>query len=270
MTESLKQFTKDGKFLMLAFDHRGSFKKLMNPEDPKSVSNEQAIELKRDVISTLDGQFSGLLVDIDTGLPAYESKTAPYLLPLEASGYVEDGGDRITKIEKKAAEIKELGAKGAKVLFYINPGADTLGKQLDTAKQVVEDCQSAGLPLFLEIRVYPENLTSAEMVEGALSSMQKFGITPDVWKLEYPGSLEACQKLTEMCGDTPWILLTAGVGFDQFVDQLKDAAKAGAQGFLAGRAVWQEAAKLEGEAKTEFLKETLPERFKTISDIVLG
>ncbi len=269
MTEDLKQFTKDDKFLMLAFDHRGSFKKFINPNNPDSVTAEQATLLKKKIISSLDGLFSGILVDIETGLPAYENRSVPFLLPLEASGYVEDGGDRITKIERKATEIKQLGAHGAKILLYFNPDVPSANQQLETALKVVEDCRSVGLPLFLEIRVYPENAVAPSLVERSVQAFQKAGVKPDVWKLEYPGNLESCKVITETVGDTPWILLTAGVSFDQFADQLRDAAASGVDGFLAGRAVWQEAAKLTGEAQEEFLRDELPKRFKLISHMML-
>ena len=96
-------------------------------------------------------------------------------------------------------------------------------------------------------------------------------IIPDVWKLEYPGDLESCEKISELVGSTPWILLTRGEKFDGFASQLKDAVEAGAVGFLAGRALWQEI----GECKTEkerkdFLNKEVVNRFKIISDIVLG
>lgn len=262
MRQELQPFTRDGKFLMLAFDHRGSFKKLLKP-------GEDAVSAKREVISSMAGQFSGLLIDVETGLPAFRPPSAPYLLPLEKSGYVEDGGDRLTEIERSANELKRLGASGAKVLFYISPAADSLARQLETARKVISDCQSESLPLFLEIRVYPEADSSAELVERSLKAFLDQKLIPGVWKLEYPGNAEACRKLTEMAGETPWILLTAGVGFERFCEQLKDAISGGAQGFLAGRAVWQDVFKLHGNEREEFLSKTLPERFRQISGIVL-
>ena len=73
-----------------------------------------------------------------------------------------------------------------------------------------------------------------------------------------------------MLGDTPWIILTRGDTFDKFTAELEDAIKAGAKGFLAGRALWQEVCSMQGEEKERFLKETLPNRFKKISEIALG
>ena len=42
----------------------------------------------------------------------------------------------------------------------------------------------------------------------------------------------------------------------------------GAKGFLAGRALWQEVCTMKGEEKNKFLKETLPDRFRKVSEII--
>ena len=39
----------------------------------------------------------------------------------------------------------------------------------------------------------------------------------------------------------PWVMLSAGVGKEPFQKILSHAFQAGASGFLAGRAIWQEA-----------------------------
>lgn len=268
----VNKFTKDGKFLMLALDHRGSFKKLINPQDPDSVSDEKIIELKKEIIDALDDQFSGLLIDEVWGLQAYQKKTKPFLLPMEKSG------ENVAQLEYTAGHIKDLGASGAKLLIKFNPDDQNAILQIQTAKTALEDCQDNDLPLFLEIVTYVfkpglsiQNQTGFEGSNLVLDSVKKFqeaGVVPDVWKLEYPGSFASCQQLSLLVGDIPWILLTGGDNFDTFKTKLEDADKNGAKGFLAGRALWQETTTLQGEEKLEFLSKTLPDRFKEISNIV--
>ena len=48
---------------MLALDHRGSIKKLMNSLNPESVSDDEVIALKAEIIESLADQFSGVLID---------------------------------------------------------------------------------------------------------------------------------------------------------------------------------------------------------------
>jgi sulfofructosephosphate aldolase len=259
--------------LMLALDHRGSFKKLMNHDNPDSVTDEAAASLKGEIIAAVESQMSGVLIDKDLGLAGYKNPSKPYLLPLEKSGYTDSLGERITELEFSAQNLKDLGAKGAKILLYVNPDVPSLKQQLETAKRALADCHARGIPLFLEIRVYDPKTgdeVSGRVEDLVLRSIKAHldaGIVPDVWKLEFPESAEACKKVTELVGQTPWILLTKGSTFDTFVEQLKQAHVTGAQGFLAGRALWQEVCGLQGDEKQKFLKETLPSRFSQIAAV---
>jgi tagatose 1,6-diphosphate aldolase len=258
---------------MLAFDHRGSFKKLMNPAAPEAVTDEQAIKLKRAIIEACTGEFSGLLIDREYGLPALQGLTLhqPFLLPLEKTGYTEQAGERLTELEIDATGLRSLGADGAKLLLYFNPLLDSSRQQLEVAKQAVADCQAQNFPLFLEIVTYNEGSSSrAELVQGSVEMFLAAGVKPDVFKLEYPGDGGSCQKITDLLGDRPWILLTRGETFDLFTDQLKAAMSAGCRGFLAGRALWQEVCTMQGAEKAEFLSRTLPDRFRQLRQIALG
>lgn len=272
MNPNLKIFAPNDRFLMLAFDHRGSFKKLMNPDDPDQVTDQSATELKRGIIQSLAPQFTGILIDQEYGLPAlqgvnlstrHDGLQAPFLLPLEKSGYSGNADERITELETDAASLKAQGASGAKLLIYFNPDSPSADQQLTVAKQAVTDCRAAGLPLFLEIVTYgqqPEAKT--ELVVKAVEQFLAAGIRPDVYKLGYPGSPEACRQITQMLGEIPWIILTAGESFEVFLTQLRDAMASGAAGFLAGRALWQEACTMDGQDLDQFLVTTLPQRFR--------
>lgn len=277
---NLDKFTTNGKFLMLALDHRGSFKKLMNPEDPESVTDQQVIDLKNEIIESLKDQFSALLIDDHFGLSACHEvcRIKPFLLPLEKSTHT-----GVVELEHSAQDLKNLGASGAKILFDFKPGDENSGKQLEIAEEVLADCQVADFPLFLEIVTHNvgshlrggvENLLSSHLggeqnvVTEAVKDFLTEGITPDVWKLEYPGSVNSAREITDLAGETPWILLTGGTDYETFKKNLEEAVKGGTKGFLAGRALWQEVCTLTGEEKEKFLKETLPARFKEISEIV--
>jgi tagatose-1,6-bisphosphate aldolase len=270
----LANFLKDGKFLMLALDHRGSFKKLMNPDNPDSVTDQMAIDLKGEIINAVKDQMSGVLIDPDFGLPAYVEKTKPFLLPVEKTGYEAKGGERLTKLEYGVPKLMEWGAGGAKILLFFNPYLETAEAQLETGKSVVEECKSRDYPLFLEIVTYEADheVTMEEREKLVIESLKKFvarNVIPDVFKLEYPGSAVACRTISAILQEheVPWILLTRGDSFEHFKEQLKDAVSRGAVGFLAGRALWQEVCTMQGEEKQKFLKETLPERFRIISEI---
>ena len=290
---NLNQFTANGKFLMLALDHRGSIKKLINPENPDSVSDEQVISLKNEIIEALRDQFSALLIDETWGFEACHEicQYKPFLLPVEKSGYMQDREQKVTELEYSVKQLMDMGASGAKLLVYFNPNVESAEKQIETTRKVMEECKENDFPFFLEIVTYTpsENTSdtpgvsangssephtgSEQDISGGnlvIESVKKFidsDVVPDVWKLEYPGSVEQSREITNLVGSTPWILLTGGHDFETFKSNLGNAVKAEASGFLAGRALWQEVCKLDGEEKEKFLNETLPERFKTIAEI---
>lgn len=268
---STEIFTKNGKYLMLAFDHRDSFKKLINP-----FSVENAVEIKKQIIESVYDQMTGVLIDLDYGYPAYakinKSEVKPFLLPIEKSGYIDEAGERITEIAYTVPELISKGAAAIKLLIYFNPDYRSAMLQLKTTRMVVDEAKRQNIPIFLEIVNY-DNENDTNKVIRSLDRFLKNGIYPDVYKLEYPGSLENSKKVTEMLSEhkIPWIILTRGADFNKFVQQLEISVKGGCVGFLAGRSLWQEGPSLKTqEQKDKFYKETLPNRFKQIADIVLN
>ncbi len=272
--ENLSKFQSHGKFLMLALDHRGSFKKYVNSANPEAASDSELIGTKAMIIESVQDQFSGVLIDLDWGLPGYKNKTKPYLLPLEKSGYTEAEGEKVTELGYSAKELKEKGASGAKLLLYFNPEAKSVAQQIATAKSALADSHANEMPFFLEIVTYGNEELGKSRAEWVLRSLEILlneNVIPDVWKLEYPGDAQSCQKITELVGVTPWILLTRGDSFEHFAKQLADAVAGGAVGFLAGRALWQEIGDYKTEEeKKEFLNTVVADRFRKISEICLS
>ncbi len=264
-------FTKDGVYAMLALDHDASFKKMIAGGNSAYVPKEAIVDLKRQIIEPLLPHMSGMLIDSEYGLPAYRGaieKTGSgtsYLLRIEKSGYSGDENNRINDRQFTASELENDGAKGVKLLLYINPSVPAFALQKEFARQVIEESHAANLPVFVEFVTYnvPGNsMTRFEMMDTALTGFISDGIVPDVWKLEYPESPELCEKITERVGNTPWILLSRGVTFDEFLPQLSAAANVGCKGFLAGRALWQEVGTKSEADKEVFLTKEVPERFE--------
>jgi len=98
----------------------------------------------------------------------------------------------------------------------------------------------------------------------------------DVLKAEFPDDpdhetdesvmAEHCRQLTEAAG-IPWVLLSAGVDYDTFEMQTRIACENGASGFLAGRAIWQEAPGMPEAEQDSFLANTSVERLNTLTQI---
>lgn len=266
---------------MLALDHRGSIGKLLEKALGVTPSKEDIIDLKRRIVGCLYDGFSGVLLDPDYGIPAYSSYLSssqitspkPFLLCIEKTGYLDTDTERLTELEYTVSELKNMGAKGIKILLFFHPEAKNAPDQLEIARKVYTGCQKEGLPFFFEILNYPlhgKPYDPSVLVPASVKFFLDNGIKADVFKLEFPGTGESCRKVTGMLGDIPWILLTKGADYEKFKEGLKIAAAGGASGFLAGRSVWQDVCLLPKDKWDGFFNTVVNARFKEISEIILS
>lgn len=232
----MQKFTNDTKYLMLALDQRGSFETLLATSDRQIL-----LDKKRQIIEALTDMFTGVLIDPDYGLSGYKASnsTKPYILCSEKTGYENRNGERLTEVQYTVTELKKMGASGVKLLVYFNPFLESASKQLETAQSVLRDCQEFNLPLFFEIVTYGDQNDKNLVIESVKYFLSN-EFRPDVFKLEYPGSAQACQQVSQLVGETDWIMLTAGADFNEFSTNLETACANGCSGFLAGRSIWQD------------------------------
>ncbi len=62
--------------------------------------------------------------------------------------------------------------------------------------------------------------------------------------------------------------MSAGLDFELFKKEVRIVCKTGASGFLAGRALWQEAPQIRSRAeRTRFLETTAVQRLKQLTEV---
>jgi tagatose-1,6-bisphosphate aldolase len=86
---------------------------------------------------------------------------------------------------------------------------------------------------------------------------------PDLLKLPYPGSVDACEEVAAAVS-MPWAMLSGGGAFDDFRDQFTIAATAGCSGFMVGRALWGEAARAAPQDRAALVREVVRPRFEQL------
>jgi tagatose 1,6-diphosphate aldolase len=160
-----------------------------------------------------------------------------------------------------------------KVLAWHRPDSSETVRtaQQDFAARIGDACRRYDIPYLFELLVYPlpgEANQTTQYIEMAdkksdlvLESVRTFaedryGI--DVFKLESPvpasavpgpegpdpaGVQNAFDEMGRLAG-RPWVMLSAGAGMQEFRSILAHAYRAGASGYLAGRAIWAEPFKL--------------------------
>lgn len=278
--------TEGDVFGIIAFDQRGSYRKMM----PADASYETLAQVKGDIIGALSQEASAILTDPTYGLNAAMrmSPNAGLLLALEKSGYSGDSSYRKTELMPSwtPEKIRKTGASAVKLMVYYHPGSGALADELEQLiRRVVADCHQWDLPIFLEPMSYSlDAAISKDSAEFAAerpalvieTARRLSGSGADVLKLEFPHDIkfnqdqgswsQACAELSE-ASTVPWVLLSAGVDFDQFKPQAQVACERGASGFLAGRAIWKEAAAMSPRDRADFLENTARDRLRQLLDI---
>ncbi len=175
-------------------------------------------------------------------------------------------------------KIKRSGAAGVKLLAWHRPDVRPATQLHQDAfvQAVGEECRVRDIPFILELLIYPFVAEVPDSPEYAAKKPQlvldsvryyadeRFGV--DLLKLEFPADLKYCREFSAGAFDgraresvyslaevetflhdlhavcnVPWVMLSAGVGPHEFSLNLELAFRAGASGFLAGRAVWLDA-----------------------------
>jgi tagatose 1,6-diphosphate aldolase len=285
--------TAQNIFAILAFDHRQSFVKMVNPDQEKSANYSQVVSAKLDVIKTLAPEASGVLLDPLYGASQAISRDvlpakSGLLVAVEKTGYRGKTTARSSTLlpDWGVSQIKKMGADGVKLLIYYHPdGGELTDKQDQLSALVAQQCQEHDIAFFLEAVSYSidpnHNKNSIEFAKERPSLITKLvkrlsDLEPDILKIEFPVDAnhnqdhtfwrEACLSISEI-SSCPWTVLSAGVDFDVFETQVKIACQAGASGFIGGRAVWKEGIPLQAGERLKWLEDVAQIRLKKLNEI---
>ncbi|MCX6011294.1 MAG: tagatose 1,6-diphosphate aldolase [Chloroflexi bacterium] len=285
----------DGIFNMCAMDHRRSLSRIMEGETviEGSTGYEEMAQRKLELCTHLAPHASAVLLDPLFGAAQCIShdalpRSTGLLVSLEASGYAGASEYRMTELEEgwSVEKIKRMGASAVKFLIYYRPDLIELANKLmDLVETVGQECQKYDIPLVIEPLSYPLGGETKNPAQFAAAKEQLVPKTAqhittlpvDLLKSEFPGDLrynqdkakliDICQKL-DKASQVPWVVLSAGVSFDVFCQQVEIACRAGASGFLAGRAIWQEAMNIDDpKERAKMLKTLGVERLKKLTEI---
>ncbi len=282
--------TPDGKFVIMAVDHRGNLQQYLQDAHPaREIGYEAMRDFKLAVTAALQQTFSSVLLDPEfaaaQAIAAHQMPgSAGLIVSAEKWGYTGEATARETAVLPQwgVEKIARMGGDGVKMLLYYHPDSPTAAAQDAVVAQVVEACARHDIPFFLEPIVYSLNpgtrvLSSAEkrpLVIQAARHFTQMGI--DILKAEFPLNIadepdeavwaEACAELTA-ASTVPWVLLSAGVGFTDYRRQAQVACANGCSGVMVGRAVWQEAIPLLGQERQRFLQETAVPRMHELAEI---
>ena len=281
-----------GLITVLALDHRGTLIKAMGLNEKEPNVYIQLRDFKFMAIKYLLPHATAVLIDPQYGgAEAIARGIIPgskgLMISLESSGFVGEPTARLNEIipNWSPAKIKRMGASAIKFKIDYHPDAGKVTRQMEKMiARVSAEAARLDIPLLLEPVSYSIDANmkkeSAEYARQrpaiVLETARRLGPLVDVLKLEFPHDAafnqdekeweKACTDITHT-SPVPWVLLSAGVEFDIFKQQAKVACRAGASGYVAGRAIFQEAAGMQGSAREDFLKNVAAKRMQELKEI---
>ncbi len=256
----------NGTLTMIATDQNSSMIKMMKDALKREPSYEEIVDAKVMLSRALSPHCSGILVD---GYYGYASTLAAWAIPpatgilirVEKSGAPKNAaGAPIAEIEAGwgVAKIKRCGADAVKLLAQFEPGEfDSAERNFELVRRIHDECIQHDILFLLEPIHFPYKVNGVEESKDAVLARKARTVIEtakylsrycDVYKAEFPGTLgvesdsqlmDNLKRLNDAC-ERPWVLLSAGVDYDQYKKQVEMAVKAGASGVLGGRAFWKE------------------------------
>jgi tagatose-1,6-bisphosphate aldolase len=265
--------TDDGTFAVVAMDQRNTLKRMFAAVGHENPTDEELQGVKEDVITALAPAASAFLLDPTYGVPALHAvsdslgKVPGVLVAAEPSSRGSYHGEPRASLApgQDARWVRDQGGSASKFLVQLRAdrqptdGVDLAAEALDVVRELIEDCRVTGVPSVVENLIYPlpgeEPLTPERKADAIIeAAIALDALKPDLLKLEYPGSPEACRRLADSL-TVPWAVLSAGVGFDEFEEVLRISCdEGGASGFIAGRAVWKDAVGMPTGPRLEHLR----------------
>lgn len=273
--------TPEGNMLIVAGDQRNGMKAVMTdaPDGPGSVTFEQLVGAKSDLVRYLGNYAPAILLDPEVALPKIVddgtlSRNTALVVGMDASGFEESDGLRYTRYVDGVTPrvVRDLGGDVAKMLFYMRPDKQGLDSRVaEEIRDIVKSCSSEGLLLIVEILTYKLDGESDEDYKAGFgkliadSARISVECGAKVLKLPYPGSVEACKAVTEAAQGVPWAVLSAGVDHETFIEQVRTAVANGASGAMAGRSLWKDAMAVSPETREDLLTGRALPRLKELA-----
>jgi tagatose-1,6-bisphosphate aldolase len=275
----------DGWFRILAIDHRDSLRAFLAPDRPESVAAERITRIKLDLARAILPAATGVMLEPEYSIPQLlDADAVPdhvgFLAALEAQGYLDDPGAEPTRVLPgwSVSQAAASGAAAVKLLVPYHPDHPLAGQQEQVAATVLAECREVGIPLVLE-PLYFGLGHPRERLDVVLRTAERFaGLGPDLLKLPFPVDpdadpdrrvwAQACDRLTERCA-MPWALLSGGGSFDSFAAQVEVATAHGCHGFMVGRALWGEAARVDDADRPRVIHEIVLPRWRRLSEIAM-
>jgi len=247
-----------GAFAMVAMDQRESLRAMFDLAGAGRPADDVLIRFKLDVAAALGPIASGFLIDNQYGFGEVRDQK---LLPSSAGLILaadaleqEDGGpvEETGLDEVVIGPDTDLTGVSALKLLIIWRRDDRREQRVELAKRFIERSAELGLLSVLEpvVRATQGELDAGtwDLDDAIVEAAEELSpLRPSLYKAQVPmlgaGDDETQRAASERLAAAitgPWVVLSQGVERERFLSAVEAACRAGASGFLAGRALWSD------------------------------
>jgi class I fructose-bisphosphate aldolase len=227
--------TRDGKVLVLAYDHGIEHGPVDFEPQPESADPEHVFEAATHPAVTSLAVGKGIA---EAYYPSYEDDVS-LLSKLNGTSnlWMGEPDSAVNCSVEYAAE--ELGADA--IGFTVYPGVNGEVEMFEEFREAQEKAREYDLPVVMWSYARGQavkNDTSEDVIAYAARLGLELGA--DVAKVKYPGSQSAMEKVTRMAGRTKVVMSGGSKATDrEFLTSVKNVMDAGGAGLAVGRNVWQ-------------------------------
>ena len=242
-----------GGFTMLALDQRESLRQMFPAPNGEPVEDEALRRFKAMATGILAPLASAVLLDrpyaVTDGRPDALDPARSLILAADVLEQPAGRGVLASGLDSQVtpAFIARVGAVAVKLLVVWRP--DGQRERAALVRSFLDIARTAGVASLVEGIVapasgqWPSPEARHEAILAAAGEISTLGGT--IYKAEMPGYLpgdvsrvrEHAERMTGIVPG-PWVVLSNGVVQPDFAPALREACLGGAQGFLAGRAIW--------------------------------
>lgn len=283
MTISLDAIARpSGGLAMVAMDQRESLRDMFDKAGAGRAADDVLEGFKLDVASILGPLASGFLIDRHYGFDAVRERmllpdSTGLILAVDDLTQVDGGPVEETGLDQTALGYDLAGVAAIKLLIIWRRDRQR-ERRVELARDFIAAARERGVLSVLEpvARATPAELEDGtwemdEAIREAARELSPLGAS--LYKVQVPlagaGSVEAQRAASEALAAAivgPWVVLSQGVARQNFLSAVRAACRAGASGFLSGRALWSDIVGSEDPAAR--LRAVSVPRLQALIDVV--
>jgi len=226
--------TRDGKILILAYDHGLEHGPVDFEDVPESADPRQVFEVARHPAVTSLAVQKGIA---EAYYPSYEDEVN-LLAKLNGTSNLWMG-EPDSAVNWSVDYAAEVGADA--IGFTLYSGSNHEIEMAEEFREAQERAREHDLPVVMWSYPRGQGLKNDKKTGViAYAARQAFELGADVTKVKYPGSREAMEQVVSMTGRTKVVMSGGSKKSDRkFLENVKSAIDAGAEGLAVGRNVFQ-------------------------------